>query len=284
MNNTVVSNSLIGSTTGSGVVASTGSGNILNASALLESLGDNGGPTETHALSPNSPAIDSGSNALATDLETDQRGETRIAGGIVDIGAYELGGLASAPQVTSIGRDEGGVLVRPDLLSTFAVTFDQNVNVVAGNLSVYDDTLDVVVDTSSVVFSYDAATLRATWDFSNLPEFDAAFYTFELSDAITAAVGGLALDGNGDGTAGGNYLESVYVAIPGDANLDGDVEVNEINLFSGTNTGDGATVLSISIVRERLFGVKEISMGMVTWMLRKPTSSPMHKAVTTLFS
>ena len=46
----------------------------------LGTLGDNGGPTQTIALLPGSPAIDAGSNALAVDpttglpLTTDQRG------------------------------------------------------------------------------------------------------------------------------------------------------------------------------------------------------------------
>ena len=61
----------------------------------LEPLADNGGPTLTHALLPGSPAIDAGNNALAVDengnlLTTDQRGETRIQGGTVDIGAVEF--------------------------------------------------------------------------------------------------------------------------------------------------------------------------------------------------
>ncbi len=61
---------------------------------LLGSLRDNGGPTFTHALLPNSPAIDAGDN---TDVAaTDQRGVTRIADGdadgtaTVDIGALEF--------------------------------------------------------------------------------------------------------------------------------------------------------------------------------------------------
>ena len=65
-----------------------------------------------------------------------------------------------------------------------------------------------------------------------------------MSSAITATTSGANLDGDGNGTAGGNYFESIYVAIPGDANLDGDVEVNEFNIITGTNTGDGATVLT----------------------------------------
>ena len=62
----------------------------------LSSLAHNGGPTQTMALLPGSPAIDAGSNALALGpdgkpLLTDQRGYARIVNGIVDIGAYEFG-------------------------------------------------------------------------------------------------------------------------------------------------------------------------------------------------
>ncbi|HEU4664006.1 MAG TPA: choice-of-anchor Q domain-containing protein, partial [Dokdonella sp.] len=45
----------------------------------------NGGPTETAALPPGSPAIDAGSPAGAP--PTDQRGAPRV--GAVDVGAYE---------------------------------------------------------------------------------------------------------------------------------------------------------------------------------------------------
>ena len=227
--NMVVENSLIGDTTGSGITSATGAGNILDQAALLGPLANNGGQTQTHALLPGSPAIDAGSNALAVDqggnaLTSDQRGEDRIAFGTVDIGAYELQSLAIGPRVASTVRDEGGVLARPDLLNTFVVRFDQDVDIDAGDLSIRNDTLGSLVDTSGVSFSYDADTFNATWDFSGLV-LDAAFFTFELSDTITGVVSGLALDGNSDGTVGGNYMEEVYVAIPGDANLDGRVDV-----------------------------------------------------------
>ena len=151
---------------------------------------------------------------------------------------------ATAPQVTNTTRDGGGVLARPDLLTTFSVTFDQGVNVSASDLLIGNETLGVLVDTSGVGFAYDASTLTATWNFSSMPKMEASYYTFGLSNSITGTSGGGSLDGDGDGDVGGGYFESVYVAIPGDANLDGDVEVNEINIFLGTNTGDGATVLS----------------------------------------
>jgi hypothetical protein len=61
----------------------------------LGALADNGGPTQTIALQSGSVAIDVGNNAEALDsdgstaLATDQRGETRISNGTVDVGAYE---------------------------------------------------------------------------------------------------------------------------------------------------------------------------------------------------
>ncbi len=53
----------------------------------LEPLADNGGSTLTHALLPDSPAIDAGSNPEA--LTTDQRGEPRLERLSIDIGAFE---------------------------------------------------------------------------------------------------------------------------------------------------------------------------------------------------
>ena len=227
VNELIVENSLIGNTTGSGITATTGAGNILNQQALLGPLANNGGPTLTHALLPGSPAIDAGNNALAVDpegviLPADQRGEIRIQFGAVDIGAFELQPI-SAPTVSGVVRDGGGVLARPDLLSTFVVNFDQDVNISAEDLIIQNDTLGgLPINTSGIGFSYDALSRTATWDFNGLP---AAFYTFELSDTITGVVGGFALDGDGDGDAGGDFSAPVYVAIPGDANLDGRVDV-----------------------------------------------------------
>ena len=56
----------------------------------LAPLADNGGSTLTHALLPDSPAIDTGDNPL--NLTTDQRGDgyERLSGLAVDAGAFEL--------------------------------------------------------------------------------------------------------------------------------------------------------------------------------------------------
>jgi hypothetical protein len=57
---------------------------------LLDSLGDNGGPTLTHALLPGSPAIDAGNNAYATDWDQRGPGYPRTVNGTIDIGAFEV--------------------------------------------------------------------------------------------------------------------------------------------------------------------------------------------------
>ena len=111
-NDLVVEHSLVGDTTGSGITASTGVGNILNQSALLGPLAFNGGSTMTHALLLGSPAIDAGNNALAVDetqnqLTIDQRGEDRIFDGAVDIGAFEF--QVDSPFLLGDANQDGGV-------------------------------------------------------------------------------------------------------------------------------------------------------------------------------
>jgi len=65
-------------------------GTILLTNPLLKSLAFNGGSTATHSLSPLSPAINFGNNALGS--ATDQRGSgfPRTLNGQTDIGAFEL--------------------------------------------------------------------------------------------------------------------------------------------------------------------------------------------------
>lgn len=60
---------------------------LSSTNPLLGRLRDNGGATETAALQPGSPAIDSGDNGNCP--ATDQRGVPRLQGAACDRGAYE---------------------------------------------------------------------------------------------------------------------------------------------------------------------------------------------------
>jgi len=72
-------------------------GSKQNTNPLLGPLADNGGQTDTMALTAGSPAIDAGTNTGCP--PTDQRGVPRPQGSTCDIGAYEL--LATPPAAAS---------------------------------------------------------------------------------------------------------------------------------------------------------------------------------------
>jgi len=103
---------LFGTTNG---VITTGPGDRFNLTAaqlMLGPLQNNGGPTLTHALLCGSPAINSGGGSGCD--PTDQRGFSRIVGGIIDIGAYEYNNAAPTvvcPLPTSAVAGAGAALL-----------------------------------------------------------------------------------------------------------------------------------------------------------------------------
>lgn len=77
--------------TGSTCGFSAAKGSKINTASQLQPLAGNGGPTQTMALSPGSPAVDAvPSPTTGCAGSTDQRGTTRPQGPACDIGAYEL--------------------------------------------------------------------------------------------------------------------------------------------------------------------------------------------------
>ena len=81
-----------------------------NTNPLLDPAGlrNNGGPTQTIALQPPSPAknaISSGVNGCGTTLTSDQRGVSRPQGPACDIGAFELEPDVTAPVIDPHGDE-----------------------------------------------------------------------------------------------------------------------------------------------------------------------------------
>jgi hypothetical protein len=105
-NLTTASHNLLRNGTGSNLAAANpdANGNRVGTTGhlidpILRPLASNGGPTQTYALYPNSPAIDAGANPDG--LATDQRGlGPRAAGAAPDIGAFEFGAGLPGPQET----------------------------------------------------------------------------------------------------------------------------------------------------------------------------------------
>jgi CSLREA domain-containing protein len=89
-------------------------GDVVTATPLLGTLTNNGGPTQTLALLPGSPAIDGVTfqptlncpggppvgSGTPTPVTTDQRGYLRPAGPLCDIGAFELDAISPTPTLT----------------------------------------------------------------------------------------------------------------------------------------------------------------------------------------
>jgi parallel beta-helix repeat protein len=106
-------NNLIGIATGMTGIENGSNGNQVGTGPapidpLLAVLGDYGGPTQTMALLPGSPAIGGGKSGSGV-LRTDQRGQPRA--GRVDIGAFESQGFSlspvpgSTPQAAEVGTE-----------------------------------------------------------------------------------------------------------------------------------------------------------------------------------
>src|SRR5262249_7067465 len=114
--------------------------NTIMLDPLLGPLASNGGPTQTMALLPGSPAIDVGSNSsIPAGVTTDQRGSPRISGAAVDIGAFEFVDTPPtiASTLTGMTVDEGSQITNDgtfyDIDGRNTVTLTASVGTVTKN-------------------------------------------------------------------------------------------------------------------------------------------------------
>ncbi len=229
----------------------------LNSDPLLAALADNGGPTQTFALLPGSPAIDAGDNtacAAPPVNNLDQRGVTRPLDGngdgnaVCDLGAYE----ALEPSGTTLTADAPDPSVTGQTVSV-SVTVTGTATTPTGSVSITgadvncNITLAAGSGSCNVTFtSTGAKTLTATYngDATHRPSAATAGHTVDPADTTTTITAD-----NPDPSAGGGAVSVSYtvaVSAPGSGTPTGNVTVSDgVDSCSGT-VAAGSCSLSLT--------------------------------------
>jgi len=191
----------------------------------LDFLNANGGPTQTLALLPGSPCLDTGSNPNNELYDQRGVGYNRKSGTAVDIGAFELQ-VVTAPTITNVKFDDG--TAQRSLVRSITVTFNTLVDLpanIADAFSLYRTgpglpndfvglsvTLNNTPTQTVAVITFNAGPLVQSTSLID------GNYEFKVL-ASQVSAGGLQLDGNGDGTGGDDRVESTF-RLFGDSNGD----------------------------------------------------------------
>ena len=217
-------------TGGSGGITGGRNGNIVltgNASPGLAPLGDYGGPTETIALLPGSPAL--GTGTAVAGVTTDQRG---FAANPVDIGEFQsqAGPLVVNTTIDGLGSPSGDLSLRQAInlanvltggatikFNTPIYTVNQTIILTAGQLALTNTTGPITID--------GPGSGRLTVSGNDLSR------VFQVDSGVTAAISGLTITG-GSTTGDGGGLNN-----EGDTTLT-DVEVN------GNTANDGGAIFN----------------------------------------
>jgi len=232
-------NNLIG-VSDQGNFALTGTGNKTGTAASpldakLGPIANNGGPTMTCALLAGSPAINQGNNALS--LTYDQRGTgfPRVYNGQADIGAFES--APAPPTVTTVQLNNGSV--QRSRVTMLTVTFSETVTFPDGIAAAFrldrtgpgGPTGAVNVNVSQVgsIVTVTFATGGTVGVDPGGSLIDGRYTLTLVASKIQGMLG--FLDGNGDGTAGDDYVQVGGPASPsklfrlfGDADGNGAVD------------------------------------------------------------
>jgi predicted outer membrane repeat protein len=153
-------------------------GNGTLAEYGLAELADNGGPTQTMALLPESPLIDAGEDYTCTHAPVDsidQRGLSRLQGSHCDIGAYEDQSIVRYVKQDAVGSGDGSSWgnAHTDLQSALAAASpDEEIWVAAGiykPTSTADRTISFTLKNGVAVFGgfLGTETARAQRDHEN---------------------------------------------------------------------------------------------------------------------
>ena len=135
-----------------------------------------------------------------------------------------------APIVVAVENNDGEL--RPNQLTslTFTLSEDVGASIEVTDLAIHNDSTGQDVDLSSLTaehLSYDPVSHVARWDLSSVP-LPAAYYTYTLNAASITDLAGNPLDGNGNGVGGDDHTGTLMVAVNGDVNLDGSVNLADL--------------------------------------------------------
>jgi hypothetical protein len=124
------------------------------------------------------------------------------------------------PAVTAWLRN-GGV-DRPELLATLGATFSEAVVAASTAMSLWNQTLNARVDVSAGGFLYDAAQRTAVWDLWAV-DAPAGRYRVTIGSEVADRAGNV---------LNPPAIEDLLVAVTGDANLDGRVDVGDLGILA----------------------------------------------------
>ncbi len=170
------------------------------------------------------------------DPDSDIFGEDRIS--------YRL---SVAPLSGNISATTDHTVERPDKVSRFDLWFNESVDLQPDYLQIVNLQSGLLVDPSFNELGPNGADTTATSYFS-FPGLDPGIYGWTADGSkIISKRTGLALDANDNGSPGGVAEGAFYVALPGDANLDGKVDVlgdafslvGNLGLQGGASWADG---------------------------------------------
>jgi hypothetical protein len=203
---------LIGNPSGGSGFAAT---DLLGVDPLLGPLQDNGGPTETMALLPGSPAIDAGNDALVpSGITTDQRGAPREVYGGVDICAFEV-------QVYAVDftTDSGGGSLRSAMAQ--ANQYGGSIIAFAANGVIDLASPLPAINRDVQILGPGADNLTVTGNYAN--------QVFDVAFGVNATIAGLTI-ADGSAKDGGGILN------------DGTLRVTSCTLSGNASTGNGGAI------------------------------------------
>jgi CSLREA domain-containing protein len=219
-----------------GVLTDGVGGNVVGVPAKLGPLADNGGPTQTMALLPGSPALFGGNNALVpSGITTDQRGAQRIKGAAVDIGAFDAG--PSIITVTSLADSNAAGTLRS------AINYVNDIDPQGGVGIVFAAGLQGTLDLTQGMLPAINGDLAIVGPGANLLTIDAQGKSSILSIASggVVALSGLTLS-NGSAISGGAIANAGTLVLT-DCTLSGNTATGRFNGNGGAISSTGSLYL-----------------------------------------